>query len=68
MRRPQLIAAEDRSNNEGPRGSGVPGSQNAKCNLLAVPVLEQDGSIVGFVTVDNVMDVHPIAHRAGLGL
>jgi magnesium transporter len=29
----------------------------AKYNLLAVPVLEQDGSIVGFVTVDDVIDV-----------
>ncbi len=29
----------------------------AKYNLLAVPVLEQDGRVVGFVTVDNVIDV-----------
>ena len=29
----------------------------AKYNLLAVPVLETDGSIVGFVTVDDVIDV-----------
>jgi len=29
----------------------------AKYNLLAVPVLEQDGSVVGFVTVDDVIDV-----------
>ena len=29
----------------------------AKYNLLAVPVLEQDGSVVGFVTVDDVVDV-----------
>ncbi len=28
-----------------------------KYNLLAVPVLEQDGSVVGFVTVDDVIDV-----------
>jgi magnesium transporter len=28
-----------------------------KYNLLAVPVLEQDGSVVGFVTVDDVVDV-----------
>jgi magnesium transporter len=29
----------------------------AKYNLLAVPVLENDGSVVGFVTVDDVVDV-----------
>ena len=29
----------------------------AKYNLLAVPVLEQDGQVVGFVTVDDVIDV-----------
>jgi magnesium transporter len=29
----------------------------AKYNLLAVPVLEGDGSVVGFVTVDDVVDV-----------
>jgi magnesium transporter len=29
----------------------------AKYNLLAVPVLEGDGSVVGFVTVDDVIDV-----------
>ncbi len=28
-----------------------------KYNLLAVPVLEEDGSVVGFVTVDDVIDV-----------
>jgi magnesium transporter len=28
-----------------------------KYNLLAVPVLEQEGSVVGFVTVDDVIDV-----------
>ncbi len=28
-----------------------------KYNLLAVPVLETDGSVVGFVTVDDVIDV-----------
>src|ERR1043165_7973349 len=28
-----------------------------KYNLLAVPVVEQDGSVVGFVTVDDVIDV-----------
>ena len=29
----------------------------AKYNLLAVPVLEEDGRVVGFVTVDDVIDV-----------
>jgi magnesium transporter len=29
----------------------------SKYNLLAVPVLEQDGAVVGFVTVDDVIDV-----------
>ncbi len=29
----------------------------SKYNLLAVPVLEQDGRVVGFVTVDDVIDV-----------
>jgi magnesium transporter len=29
----------------------------AKYNLLAVPVLEKDDSVVGFVTVDDVIDV-----------
>jgi magnesium transporter len=29
----------------------------AKYNLLAVPVLEADGSVAGFVTVDDVIDV-----------
>ncbi|MBI1764801.1 MAG: magnesium transporter [Acidobacteria bacterium] len=29
----------------------------AKYNLLAVPVLESDGHVVGFVTVDDVVDV-----------
>jgi magnesium transporter len=29
----------------------------AKYNLLAVPVLESNGSVVGFVTVDDVLDV-----------
>ncbi|HEV8367422.1 MAG TPA: magnesium transporter [Pyrinomonadaceae bacterium] len=29
----------------------------AKYNLLAVPVLESDASVVGFVTVDDVIDV-----------
>jgi magnesium transporter len=29
----------------------------SKYNLLAVPVLERDGSVVGFATVDDVIDV-----------
>lgn len=29
----------------------------ARYNLLAVPVLEEDGRVVGFVTVDDVIDV-----------
>jgi len=29
----------------------------SKYNLLAVPVLEKDGNVVGFVTVDDVVDV-----------
>jgi magnesium transporter len=29
----------------------------AKYNLLAVPVIEKDGTVVGFVTVDDVVDV-----------
>lgn len=29
----------------------------AKYNLLAVPVVEKDGGVVGFVTVDDVIDV-----------
>ena len=35
----------------------VVASRIAKYNLLAVPVLEKDGSVVGFVTVDDVVDV-----------
>jgi magnesium transporter len=35
----------------------VVASRIAKYNLLAVPVLEGDGSVVGFVTVDDVVDV-----------
>lgn len=35
----------------------VVASKIAKYNLLAVPVLEKDGSVVGFVTVDDVIDV-----------
>lgn len=46
----------------------------AKYNLLAVPVLEQDGSVVGFVTVDDVVDVlieeqtEDMYHMAGVGV
>jgi len=29
----------------------------SKYNLLAIPVLEEDGRVVGFVTVDDVIDV-----------
>lgn len=32
-------------------------SKIGKYNLLAVPVLEEDGDVVGFVTVDDVIDV-----------
>jgi magnesium transporter len=32
-------------------------SKIGKYNLLAVPVLEEDGGVVGFVTVDDVIDV-----------
>ncbi len=35
----------------------VVASRIAKYNLLAVPVLEKDDSVVGFVTVDDVVDV-----------
>jgi magnesium transporter len=46
----------------------------AKYNLLAVPVLERDGSVVGFVTVDDVVDVmieeqtEDMYHMAGVGV
>ena len=46
----------------------------ARYNLLAVPVLEQDGSVVGFVTVDDVVDVlieeqtEDMYHMAGVGV
>ena len=55
MRRSRLIAAQGRSTNGGPRGSGALARKIAKYKLLAVPVFEQDGSVVGFVTVDNVI-------------
>jgi len=42
---------------EGPEDRESLARKIAKYNLLAVPVLEQDGSVVGFVTVDNVIDV-----------
>ncbi|HSS19656.1 MAG TPA: magnesium transporter [Pyrinomonadaceae bacterium] len=35
----------------------VVASKIGKYNLLAVPVLEEDGDVVGFVTVDDVIDV-----------
>ncbi len=44
-----------------------------KYNLLAVPVLEKDGRVVGFVTVDDVIDVlieeqtEDILRMAGVG-
>ena len=48
-RRPVTVnALEDRE---------VVAGRIAKYNLLAVPVLEKDGSVVGFVTVDDVIDV-----------
>jgi magnesium transporter len=48
-RKPVTVAAlDDRE---------VVAARIAKYNLLAVPVLEQDGSVVGFVTVDDVIDV-----------
>jgi magnesium transporter len=49
MRRPITVEAlEDRES---------VAQKIAKYNLLAVPVLERDGSVVGFVTVDDVIDV-----------
>ncbi len=45
----------------------------SKYNLLAVPVLEQDGRVVGFITVDDVIDVlieeqtEDILRMAGVG-
>jgi magnesium transporter len=48
-RRPITVAALD--------DQEVVAQKIAKYNLLAVPVLEKDGSVVGFVTVDDVVDV-----------
>lgn len=48
-RKPVTVAALD--------DQEVVAQKIAKYNLLAVPVLEQDGSVVGFVTVDDVVDV-----------
>jgi magnesium transporter len=48
-RKPVTVAAQDDQ-------EAVAG-KIAKYNLLAVPVLEKDGSVVGFVTVDDVVDV-----------
>ncbi len=48
-RRPVTVSAlDDRE---------VVAAKIAKYNLLAVPVLERDGRVVGFVTVDDVIDV-----------
>jgi len=49
QRRPVTAAALD--NQE------VVAARIAKYNLLAIPVLESDGQVVGFVTVDDVIDV-----------
>jgi magnesium transporter len=48
-RKPVTVAALD--------DQEVVAARIAKYNLLAVPVLEADGSVVGFVTVDDVIDV-----------
>lgn len=48
-RRPVTVAALD--------DQEVVAQKIAKYNLLAVPVLEKNGSVVGFVTVDDVVDV-----------
>jgi magnesium transporter len=48
-RRPVTVAALD--------DQEVVAQKIAKYNLLAVPVLETDRSVVGFVTVDDVVDV-----------
>jgi magnesium transporter len=48
-RKPVTVAALD--------DQEVVAEKIARYNLLAVPVLEQDGSMVGFVTVDDVVDV-----------
>jgi magnesium transporter len=48
-RRPVTVRALDRQEEVADKVS--------KYNLLAVPVLEEDGRVVGFVTVDDVIDV-----------
>jgi magnesium transporter len=48
-RKPVTVAAAD--------DQEVVAHKIARYNLLAVPVLERDGSVVGFVTVDDVIDV-----------
>jgi magnesium transporter len=48
-RKPVTVAALDEQK--------VVAQRIAKYNLLAVPVIEKDGSVVGFVTVDDVIDV-----------
>jgi magnesium transporter len=48
-RRPITVSAYDRQQEVAEKVSHY--------NLLAVPVLEQDGRVVGFVTVDDVIDV-----------
>jgi len=48
-RKPVTVSAED--------DQEAVAQKIGKYNLLAVPVLEQDGSVVGFVTVDDVIDV-----------
>jgi magnesium transporter len=48
-RKPVTVAALD--------DQEVVAARIAKYNLLAVPVLERDESVVGFVTVDDVVDV-----------
>jgi magnesium transporter len=40
-----------------PEDQEVVANKIAKYNLLAVPVLAEDGSVAGFVTVDDVVDV-----------
>ena len=48
-RRPVTVNAED--------DQEAVAQKIGKYNLLAVPVLEKDGNVVGFVTVDDVIDV-----------
>ena len=48
-RKPVTVAAHD--------DQELVANRIAKYNLLAVPVVEQNGSLVGFVTVDDVIDV-----------